>query len=82
MVPNLRDQGGVEFLEFRDALSIHGERWRVCRAMVDGGRYVSFEVPAFYCTSFNSDSALSAWLAQQARSYADEQIPNKEMGHV
>jgi len=72
-VPNLTDQPGVEFLEFRDALSVHGERWRVCRAMVERRRYVSFEVPSFYCTGFNSDVELSRWLADQARSYAAEQ---------
>lgn len=82
MVPNLRDQNGVEFLAFHDALSVHGERWRICQAMVDQRHFVSFEVPAFYCNGFNSDRALSAWLAKQARDYADEQIPNKEMAHV
>ena len=71
-VPNLTNSMGVDLLEFRDALSSHLERWRVVRAMVDGKHHISFEVPAFYCQSFNSDKELSAWLCQQARSYADE----------
>ena len=71
-VPNLTNTLGVDFIEFRDALSTHYERWRQVRAMVDGKHYVSFEVPAFYLSGFPDDKMLSRWLAQQARTYADE----------
>ena len=81
-VPNLTNTMGVDLLEFRDAQSVHLERWRVVRAMVDRKYHVSFEVPAFYCQSFNSDTELSRWLCQQARQYAEEQIQAKEMANV
>lgn len=81
-VPNLQDHDGVEFLRVLDAVSIYGERWVQIQAMVDKKQFVSFEMPRYYFSSFNSDMALSRYLGQSARSQAETANPRQEMANV